>query len=309
MAPLIPRMHLFEINDLPWFPPYLRARVQDGLAHAWTLHLPFIEPCSPAMLVAQTLRRVLGSSSVSRYTFIDFCAGAGGPTPAIERALNGSLESGNDGNSQGNGNGSVNGTYAAAAASRAIPFVLTDLHPHPDAWARLAKASPNLTYEAAPVDAAAAPAELIARYKTGPDRRVFRLFNLAFHHFEDDLARAILRDTVRNSDGFGIFELQERSLASFASCALFGFFILLIAPFLYWWSPARLFFVYVFPVVPFVLVFDGLVSSLRTRTPEEVEVLLRTCGADTTDWVIESGRERFLWPVGYLNWIICTKRE
>lgn len=90
---------------------------------------------------------------------------------------------------------------------------------------------------------------------------------------------------------------------------MFGVLILLIAPVLYWWSPARLFFVYVFPVVPFVLVFDGLVSALRTRTPDEVEVLLRTCGADASDWVVESGEEQFLWPTGYMSWIVCTKKE
>lgn len=91
---------------------------------------------------------------------------------------------------------------------------------------------------------------------------------------------------------------------------LFGFFILLIAPLLYWWSPQILFFVYVVPIVPFVLVFDGLISSLRTRTADEVEVLLRTCGAaDTVDWTVYSGSETFLWPSGRLTWIICTKRR
>ncbi len=90
---------------------------------------------------------------------------------------------------------------------------------------------------------------------------------------------------------------------------LFGFFILLIAPLLYWWSPQILFFVYIIPIVPFVLVFDGLISSLRTRTAGEVEVLLRTCGAvDTADWTVHSGSETFLWPCGHLTWIICTKK-
>lgn len=68
------------------------------------------------------------------------------------------------------------------------------------------------------------------------------------------------------------------------------------------------------PVVPFVLVFDGLVSSLRTRTADEVEVLLRTCGAGdgddaAADWLVRSGSETFLWPCGHLTWIICTKKN
>lgn len=172
-----------------------------------------------------------------------------------------------------------------------------------------ARGSPHLTYVPTPVDAAAAPRELIQRGEAG-GKGVFRLFNLAFHHFDDVLARAILKNTVETSDGFGIFELQSRTLSSFVSCMLFGLFILLIAPLLYWWSPPILFFVYVVPVVPFVLVFDGLISSLRTRTADEVEVLLRTCGAgDRADWLVRSGSETFLWPCGHLTWIICTKRR
>ncbi len=93
-----------------------------------------------------------------------------------------------------------------------------------------------------------------------------------------------------------------------ATCFIFGIFILLIAPLLYWWSPERLFFVYVIPVVPFVLVFDGLVSCLRTRTAGEVEVLLRTCGADSDGWEVRSGRDRVIWPRGYLSWVICGKK-
>ncbi|KAK7932446.1 hypothetical protein PG985_003158 [Apiospora marii] len=301
MAPWVPRMHLFEIDDQPWFPSYLRALVQEGLYHAWTTSLPILHPQgSPASIVARTLQQVLGRRNVPRYTYIDFCAGAGGPTPVIERTLNASLADSNDEKQQ--------------QSSSSVDFVMTDLHPHPEAWAASANKSHNLAYEPDPVDAANAPASLLDRYRKAdgdnkPGSRIFRLFNLAFHHFDDGLARAILKNTVETSDAIGIFEMQDRSFASFVTCALFGLFIPLIAPVLYWWAPWRLFWVYMVPIVPFVLVFDGLVSSLRTRTPEEIEVLLRTCGADTTDWEIKSGRECFLWPTGYLSWTICTKKH
>ena len=69
-------------------------------------------------------------------------------------------------------------------------------------------------------------------------------------------------------------------------------------------------FTYLLPILPFVLVFDGYISSLRTRTPDEVEVLLRTCGANGTDgWVMKSGDALHLWPFGYVNWIVCLKQE
>ncbi|KAI1387706.1 uncharacterized protein F4822DRAFT_407344 [Hypoxylon trugodes] len=342
--PWIPRMHLWEIDDQPWFPSFLRAYVQTGLTHAWTVHIPILQPSSPATIVADILRRMLGASASQR-TYIDFCAGAGGPTPSIERALNQRLASspsttnGNNVhqvpatassgvvNSESQAASDTTPSYAAVADPKAksttvldttedgdgqVQFVLTDLHPHVESWAAASKQSEHLTYVNHPVDAANAPADLLQQYarKEGSKKGIFRLFNLAFHHFDDNLARAILKNTVETSEGFGIFELQDRTPTGLLTCFIFGFFIFLIAPLLYWWSPVRLFFVYIIPVVPFVLVFDGLISCLRTRTADEVEALLRTCGApDAENWEVHSGKEQFLWPCGYLNWIVCTKRS
>lgn len=82
---------------------------------------------------------------------------------------------------------------------------------------------------------------------------------------------------------------------------------------LLWGEPLALFFTYVVPILPVVLLFDGWMSCLRTRTPDEVEALLRTCGAAGGDdeidrWEVRSGSELFMWPVGKLHWIICIKK-
>ncbi|KAI5866313.1 hypothetical protein GGS23DRAFT_380974 [Durotheca rogersii] len=343
-APLVSRMQLWEIDDQSWFPPFLRAYVQAGLTHTWTVRVPLLQARSPATAVADTLRRVLGERNVGRYTYIDFCSGAGGPTPSIERTLNQQLlvlsqppppppsssssrdkerkkrrrnGAAKDGSTGGDANG--NGSASRAPDDGAVQFVLTDLHPNVESWAAAAAKSEHLTYVPQPIDAADAPPDLLRQCVRNGGRRagrekkgVFRLFNLAFHHFDDDLARGILKNTVETSDGFGIFELQDRSLGSVLSCLVFGLGILLLAPLLYWRRPARLFWVYVVPVVPFVLVFDAFISSLRTRTAPEVEELLRGCGADPARlarWRVRSGRELFLWPCGYMSWIICTKEK
>ncbi|KAI0477361.1 hypothetical protein GGR56DRAFT_404677 [Xylariaceae sp. FL0804] len=327
MAPWVRRFHLFEINDQPWFPSFLRAYVQTGLTHAWTVHLPLLQSCTAAELVARMLYRVLGDA-VPEFAFVDFCAGAGGPTPSIEQALNAQLLRNHPQESKNRSKslpaaeaGATAPSYAAIASTKptrdvpgddsrdsgaAAKFILTDLHPHKTAWDAAARNSPHLSYVEQPVDATDAPMGLIRDLVQ--NERVFRLFNLAFHHFDDELARRILRNTVETSDGFGIFELQSRDPSSVLTCCLFGVFIMLLAPVFYWHSPHILFFVWCLPIVPFVLVFDGVVSALRTRTPDEVEALLRTCGAKGADsWVIRSGEERFLWPTGRMNWIICTR--
>lgn len=99
------------------------------------------------------------------------------------------------------------------------------------------------------------------------------------------------------------------------ACCLFGIGVLILAPYyaLLWGEPLALLFTYIVPVLPIVLVVDGWVSCLRTRTADEVEALLRTCGAEGGDdeiakWEVKSGSETFMWPVGRLNWIICVKR-
>ncbi|KAK0617034.1 hypothetical protein B0T14DRAFT_255949 [Immersiella caudata] len=321
MAPLVPRLHLFEIDDQTWFPSFLRARVQAALTATWTTQVPILQSTSPARLAARLLSSNLGTT-VRDYVFIDFCAGGGGPTPEIEKHLNQVIKSTRSSSTSATCNDPVaNGTtstasYAAAPPNRPVRFVLTDLHPHVDDWKKAASASPNLSYIPDSVNAAHAPADLVGSYKA-EGTKVFRLFNLAFHHFDDPLAKAILKNTLETSDGFGIFELQERSLIKgFIPVLLFGFGILLIAPYyaIKWRSPATLFFTYVIPILPFVLVFDGWISALRTRTPEEVEALLRKCGVEggqeeVIKWEVRSGRASFMGPVGHLNWIICVKRE
>jgi len=325
MAPLVERMHLLEINDQPWFPPFLRARVQAALTVLWTIHIPYVQPSSAAAVVANILSYNL-KDTIRDYVFIDFCAGAGGPTPSIERHLNRSIRSSSSPPTNGNAAGGASYAEVTATGTDALVnhndfrseparFVLTDLHPHVDDWKKAAAASPNLSYIADSVDATRAPAELIAKYKA-QGKNVFRMFNLAFHHFDDPLARAILKNTIETGDGFGIFELQSRSIVGLLDVCLFGLGIVAFGLYyaLVWLSPATLVFTYLIPILPLVLVFDGWVSVLRTRTPDEVEALLRTCGADGGDeelarWEVRSGKERFLGKNGYVHWIVCVKRE
>lgn len=105
-----------------------------------------------------------------------------------------------------------------------------------------------------------------------------------------------------------IFELQERSLLSFLTMIGMGLLFLVITPFYFWRSPGHLFFTYIIPIVPFVLVFDGFVSSLRTRTPEEIRALMDQCGVSAEGWSIQSGHEQHTWPMGYMTWVIGIKK-
>jgi len=86
-----------------------------------------------------------------------------------------------------------------------------------------------------------------------------------------------------------------------------GILMLVITPFYFWRSPGHLFFTYIIPVIPFVLVFDGIISSLRTRSAEEVQALMRKCGASADGWTVRSGQEQHTWPTGYMTWVMAIK--
>ena len=250
------------------------------------MSLPLIQPLSPGRIMAHLLIRELGSD-LGQYIFVDFCAGAGGPTPILEDEINSHLRRRNE---------------------APVQFVLTDLHPNLDSWESIVRRNPHVTYESEPVDASRAPPQLVRR---DDGKKLMRLFNLSFHHFDDPLAKDILRDTVKTSQGFAIFELQSRTIESFITIILLPLVAMLISPFHAWKhrSPAALIFTWVIPVIPLVLIWDGWVSALRTREPDEVEALLRSCGADTSGWEIKNGRHQHLWPIGYIDWIVCRPVE
>ncbi|KAL9117762.1 MAG: hypothetical protein Q9187_005698 [Circinaria calcarea] len=291
------------------FPAYLRSKVQAGLTLLWTLRLPLIQWTSPARLVSTTLQETLGGK-VSEYTYVDFCAGAGGPTPYIEQHLNKQLELlSNNEKAYKRAVGTSNGRSDEMDADPSVDFVLTDIAPHLEAWEVAAKKSDNLHFIPTSVDAANAPPNLLRALSRGAksNKKVFRLFNLAFHHFDDPLAEKILRNTLATSDGFGIFELQARTLSSFLTITLIWPLMLLVSPFYFWDSPRHLFFTYIIPIIPFVMVFDGYVSSLRTRSAAEVMAMIRKVGG-SEGWEFRSGSECHTYPTGEMTWFIGVKK-
>ena len=92
----------------------------------------------------------------------------------------------------------------AQESKQEVDFVLSDISPHLSAWTAASKKSSNLHYISTSVDASAAPVKekLLEEVTDTNNRGVMRLFSLAFHHFDDDLAKRILKNTIETSDGF-----------------------------------------------------------------------------------------------------------
>ncbi|WP_422861061.1 hypothetical protein [Flagellimonas sp. W118] len=72
----------------------------------------------------------------------------------------------------------------------------------------------------------------------------------------------------------GIFEGQERSIPSILAMLFSPISVLLTTPFIRPFKIGRLIFTYLIPVVPLFVLWDGIVSSLRTYSVKEMNALV-----------------------------------
>lgn len=188
---------------------------------------------------------------------VDLCSGAGGPWPAlapgVERAL-----------------------------GHPVQVHLTDLHPDGDAWAWLEEsATRDVTGHPGPVPADAVPAGLPGV------RTVFD----GLHHLPPAVARAVLSDASRSGVPFLAAEAVERSALGLLGVLASPLLVWLVTPFLRPVSIPRLVFTYLVPVIPLLVLWDGVVSVLRCYRPEELRALTAGLPGDL-EWRVERARRR-----------------
>lgn len=203
---------------------------------------------------------------------VDLCSGSGGPWPFLVTRVQSRL---------------------ADAGREPIAVTLTDKFP----------ASPSTTlpddvsYLQTSVDATATDASVVNGFRT--------LFT-SFHHFDPDNATALLGDAVRNRQGVAIFEFTRRSPLAFLAFFLAPLMIFFALPFL---KPRRLkdwLWTLPIPILPLTVLFDGLVSCLRTYSPRECLQLAAAADPDNTfEW--ESGVKYSL-PAG-MTYLIGTPKK
>ncbi|KAF2219783.1 hypothetical protein BDZ85DRAFT_304374 [Elsinoe ampelina] len=272
---LFPRLHLFEIEDQPWCPHFLRVHSHTALRRMWsTSNTARGTPASQACHLLLSL--LAGPRIASTFTFIDACAGSGGPTPLLEREMN---------------------TVLRGAGYKPVKFVLTDLWPDVEAWEGIKAGSEHVDFVREPVNA------MEGKRIVGKEGRECRVFNLCFHHFMDEEGGRVLKGAVEGGEAFMIFEMTHRTLPSLLNTTIVILSCLLTTVVDYWWSPMHLVFTYLIPVVPLFYMVDGYVSCTRGRTAEETWALLRKqTDVDLDDWELSSGEQTALWPFGRLYW-------
>jgi|HubBroStandDraft_5_1064220.scaffolds.fasta_scaffold05526_4 hypothetical protein len=257
------RIQFIEIHEQPWCPSFVRDGLTDALQFGFNL-LKIYAPIAPLLQSAL--------DSTGNRSIVDMGSGGGGPWLDLSRRLHGNPPP--------------------------LHIWLTDKYPNVgafqkiEAFQNIKTASENhIAFYPDSVDAMNVPLELNG----------LRTMFTSFHHFPPEDGRAILQNAVDARDSIGIFEVPRRSWSTIG--LTFGLVLLLfvctlgIRPFR--WS--RLFWTYLIPIIPLVLLFDGVVSCLRTYRPQELREIVTKLTANDYQWETgEYSKSASASPITYL---------
>jgi hypothetical protein len=243
----LPRLHLFEFNDSSWAPRALRDTIVESLSR--TLAWGHLLAGLVAPFEEFVARAGVGE-------VLDCCAGAAGPARILVDEIR--------------------------RAGRTPPrFILSDLLPQPEAWQAARDDFPgDIDFIAESVDATAIP-HAIAGGRA-------RIIINSFHHFSPELAKSILSDAVAGSAGVFIAEAWDRNPLRFGTFIPVGLLALLVNPILSRRDRAlKALMTFASPVVAVASLWDGLVSTMRVYSRDELEAMVAPLG------------DRFEWTWGY----------
>ena len=148
---------------------------------------------------------------------------------------------------------------------------LTDLYPNPPSAPH-----PKISWLAEPVDAT----------RVSPMLAGVRTMFSAFHHFRPDAAKAILKDAYELRRAICIFESGSRTVLTAGMMLGVPVAVLALMPFARPFRWAYLVFTYLIPLVPLIILWDGMVSLVRVYSPEQMQELTEDLRAPDYAWEI-----------------------
>jgi hypothetical protein len=108
----------------------------------------------------------------------------------------------------------------------------------------------------------------------------------SFHHFSPEEARAVLQNAVDAGEGIGIFEITRRALSTIALTVAWDLMLFVCTSWIRPFRWSRLLWTYLVPIIPLVLLFDGVVSCLRTYRPSELQEMVGKLTGSKYRWDI-----------------------
>lgn len=255
------RIHLFEFEDLKWFPGFLRNYGTD-----------FLQFLSNKTKIYRPIVPILekGLSVSNSNVIIDLGSGSGGGLLWLNSQLKKRIPD--------------------------LKIILTDYYPNLNAFQNIKKKVDSINYIEESVDARKVP----------PQLKGFRTLFLTFHHFKPFEARQILQNAINANSPIGIFEGQERSFPSLLAMVFSPLSVLLCTPFIKPLRAGRFFFTYIIPIVPLFVLWDGIVSALRTYSVREMKQLVSQL-ENKKEYNWETGKIRS--GPGVILYLLGTKKS
>ncbi len=241
--------------------PWFPSSLRDEVTDALQFGLNALKAYAPIATLLQSALDATRSRSI-----VDLCSGGGGPWLDLSRKLQGGAE--------------------------ALCIFLTDKYPNLGASQNAGTVFGNrVVFYPEPVDAMDVPRELSG----------FRTMFSSFHHFPREHARVILQNAVDAGQSIGIFEITRRATSTIGLMFPWALMAFLFTPLIRPFRLSRLFWTYVIPLIPFVLLFDGVVSCLRTYTPKELHEIVEKLAAIEYQWRVgEHSGAAVQVPITYL---------
>ena len=243
--------------------PWCPRFLRDGA----TEFLAFAENIShqPYVHFVETIKEAMIVSKT--HELVDLCSGAGGPLPMISRMLE--------------------------ETNYPVSVTLTDLHPSSRHFDQLTEMYHNFTAVKQPVDARQIPSQL----------QGMRILCESFHHFRPSDAQRILQDAVDQGSPIAILELVARRPASFLCVLLSPLMVMIGALFIRPFLWTRALFCLLIPLIPLLILFDGIVSCFRIYSPEELQALVDELDhGERYEWRIEQRRFGPGWTTTLVGW-------
>lgn len=208
-----------------------------------------------------------GLAQTNSDRIVDLCSGGGGAIEQVKKSIR-------------------------QQSKQEVLVTLTDKFPNEYAFEFLSgKTNGSISFLKIPVDACNVPAGL----------RGFRTIFSGFHHFDETLARAVIKNAVDAKAGIGIFDGGDRNiLVILAMLIVHPLAFIVLTPFFKPFRFSRIIFTYIIPLIPLCTIWDGIVSIIRLHDPEKLLKMAREIESTHYTWKAGKLKNKLGLKVAYL---------
>lgn len=239
------RIHLFEFEDLPWFPHWLRERMTRYIMAMHRL-------LDTRSMLADLMVRALKHTNSNH--IIDLCSGSGGPMLDVAETLR---------------------QHPGLAD---LKLTLSDLYPNQETASQLLQAGdPNTTYLTTPVDAAT-----LGEEKPGVRTLICSMHHMRPNTAQRILQRA--QEARQPICVFEISDNAVPNALWWLALPIGFLMVFFITPLVRPMTWQQLVFTYLIPVLPLLIAWDGAVSNVRTYTLQDMDILLEGLETEDYRW-------------------------